>query len=393
MITMIALGPIESNSNGYSIRIEHLMDSLLRHDEVTLIEFDIAEPRGAGETRYHRIEYDAVYRERRIGDLLNKAITFNPLGQLKMQLTSLRGLWRNRDLIKRSDVVFIEGALFPFAIVLCKLLGRTVVMDTHCVNLKLAMDFKGHNRTAYLLRRISWGPLEYIAYRLCDVIVFVSEEEVRFSESTLRMDKRKAMVIPNVLDIPPLSVTDVELEEFREKYGLKGKVVATFVGDLTSVQNKDCVNFIVDELADAVGDIREDIRFLIVGKGADAFPDPPANMVFTGYVDKIDPVIAVTDIFVAPMRVGAGTKTKVLLFMGYSKPILTTDVGIEGIDFQGREDVMVRDLSGFPEALRAFRPREGGTLGQLSCINASQAYSPEVMRSKIDELLSNLKAR
>lgn len=393
MITMVALGPIESNSNGYSIRIEHLMDSLLRHDEVTLIEFDIAEPRGGGETRYHLVEYDAVYRERRIGDFLNKTITFNPLGQLKMQLTSLRGLWRNRDLLKRSDAVFIEGALFPFAIILCKLFRKKVVMDTHCVNLKLAMDFKGHNRTAYLLRRLAWGPLEYFAYRLCDVIVFVSDEEVRFSESTLRMDRRKAVVIPNVLDIPPLSVTDDELEDFRRKFGLKGRTVATFVGDLTSVQNKDCVNFIVDELADKVRDVREDLRFLIVGKGAEAFPNPPANMVFTGYVDKIDPVIAATDIFVAPMRVGAGTKTKVLLFMGYSKPILTTEVGIEGIDVQGRDDVMVRDLSGFPEALRAFRSHEGRKIPHASCINAAQAYSPEVMRSKIDELLSDLKKR
>lgn len=393
MITMVALGPIESNSNGYSIRIEHLMDSLLRHDEVTLIEFDIAEPRGGGETKYNLVEYDAVYRERRIGDFLNKTITFNPLGQLKMQLTSLRGLWRNRDLLKRSDAVFIEGALFPFAIILCKLFRKKVVMDTHCVNLKLAMDFKGHNRTAYLLRRLAWGPLEYFAYRLCDVIVFVSDEEVRFSESTLRMDRRKAVVIPNVLDIPPLSVTDDELEDFRRKFGLKGRTVATFVGDLTSVQNKDCVNFIVDELADKVRDVREDLRFLIVGKGAEAFPNPPANMVFTGYVDKIDPVIAATDIFVAPMRVGAGTKTKVLLFMGYSKPILTTEVGIEGIDVQGRDDVMVRDLSGFPEALRAFRSHEGRKIPHASCINAAQAYSPEVMTSKIDELLSDLKKR
>jgi len=369
------------------------MDSLLRHDEVTLIEFDIAEPRGGGETRYNLVEYDSVYRERRIGDFLNKTITFNPLGQLKMQLTSLRGLWRNRDLLKRSDAVFIEGALFPFAIILCKLFRKKVVMDTHCVNLKLAMDFKGHNRTAYLLRRLAWGPLEYFAYRLCDVIVFVSDEEVRFSESTLRMDRRKAVVIPNVLDIPPLSVTDDELEDFRRKFGLKGRTVATFVGDLTSVQNKDCVNFIVDELADKVRDVREDLRFLIVGKGAEAFPNPPANMVFTGYVDKIDPVIAATDIFVAPMRVGAGTKTKVLLFMGYSKPILTTEVGIEGIDVQGRDDVMVRDLSGFPEALRAFRSHEGRKIPHASCINAAQAYSPEVMRSKIDELLSDLKKR
>ena len=116
MITMVALGPIESNSNGYSIRIEHLMDSLLRHDEVTLIEFDIAEPRGGGETKYNLVEYDAVYRERRIGDFLNKTITFNPLGQLKMQLTSLRGLWRNRDLFSRPPFGSCPNKSIPYSL-------------------------------------------------------------------------------------------------------------------------------------------------------------------------------------------------------------------------------------------------------------------------------------
>ncbi|MBI0584491.1 MAG: glycosyltransferase family 4 protein [Methanomassiliicoccus sp.] len=389
MITMIALGPIERNSNGYSIRIGHLIDSLLRHDEVTLIEFHIAEPRGAGETDYKRIEYDAVYRNRRVSDLFFRLFTFNPLGQLKMQLMTIKGIWDNRALIRSSDMVLIEGALFPFAVAMAKLLGKTVILDTHCVNLKLGIDFKKHNRAAYILRCLTWGPLEYFAYRLSDHIIFVSQNEVDFSERMFHMPRKKAMVIPNVLDIPPLAVTAEETDLFRQKYGLNGKVVATFLGDLTSVQNKDCVNLILNELAGGLATTRKDIRFLIVGKGEEGFSEPPDNVVFTGYLDKIDAAIAVTDIFVAPMRVGAGTKTKVLLFMGYRKPILTTEVGIEGIDVRGRGDVMVLRIDEFADALGSFDPRTiyaGNEIG--SCFGGD--YSPEVMRSRVDELIAQI---
>lgn len=352
------------------------------------MEFHIAEPRGGGETRYKRIEYDAVFRNRRLGNLFFRLITFNPLAQLKMQLTTVKGIWANRSIIRSSKVVFIEGALFPFAILMTKFLGKKVVMDTHCVNLKLGIDFKNHNRAAYVLRSVTWGPLEYFAYRLSDHIVFVSENEVSFSERAFRMPRSKAMVIPNVLDIPPLDVTGEEIDQFKERYGLKGKVVATFLGDLTSVQNKDCVDLILRDLVGDLAATRKEIQFLIVGKGGDDFTDVPDNVAFTGYLDKIDPAIAVTDIFVAPMRVGAGTKTKVLLFMGYGKPILTTDVGIEGIDIQGREDVMVLRTEDFADALRSFQPRTVGS--EMACKNGSVGYSPEVMRSKVEELMNQI---
>ncbi len=388
MITVIALGPVERNSNGYSIRIGHLIDALLRHDKVTLMEFHITEPRGPVETKYARIEYDAVYRSRGAGDMLFRLLTFNPLAQMKMQIMTLKGIWANRALIRSSDMVFIEGALFPFAILMSKFLGKRVVMDTHCVNLKLGSDFKDHNRTAYVMRCLTWGPLEYFAYRLSDNIIFVSDNEVSFSERTFRMPRDKATVIPNVLDIPPLEVTPEEMDGFRERYGLKDKVVATFLGDLTSVQNKDCVDLILGELASDLERSREELRFLIVGKGAEAFDNIPSNVVFTGYLDKIDPAIAVTDVFVAPMRVGAGTKTKVLLFMGYRKPIMTTEVGIEGIEVRGREDVMVIGVEDFPNALRSFQPRP--KRDESICPISGAGYSPEVMSSKVDELLERI---
>ena len=388
MYTVISLGPIENNSNGYSIRIGHLIKSLMRHGDVTLIEFHISEPKGGGETEYSRVEYDAVLRNGKGRSMLTRLITFNPFGQLKMQLVALKGIWRNRKLIRGSEAVFIEGALFPSAIVLAKAMDKKVVLDTHCVNYKLGMDFKNHNRAAYALRCITWGPLEYFAYKLSDKVVFVSDAEVDFSENALHLDRGKAIVIPNVLDIKPLTVTPEAVAKFKGQYGLNNKVVATFVGDLTSVQNKDCVDFILNQLAEKVEGRRKDIAFLIVGKGKESFQNHPGNVIFTGYVDDIDPVIAATDVFVAPLRVGAGTKTKVLLFMAYGVPILTTEVGVEGISVQGRDDIMVEELADFPAALESFTAGDRSVRGSSTA--SAEAYSPEVMQSRVESLLKEL---
>ena len=363
----------------------------MRHGDATLIEFHISEPAGGGETAYHRLEYDAVLRKGKKGSLLSRLITFDPFGQLKMQLVALNGLWRNRKLIRESETVFVEGALFPSAIVLAKALGKKVVLDTHCVNYKLGIDFKGHNRAAFALRCVTWGPLEYFAYKISDRVIFVSDAEVDFSVKAFHLDRGKAAVIPNVLDIRPLTATPEAVAGFKERYGLTDKMVATFVGDLTSVQNKDCVDLILNQLAERVGRRRRDIMFLIVGKGKESFQNTPGNVVFTGYVDDIDPVIAATDIFIAPMRVGAGTKTKVLLFMAYGVPILTTEVGVEGIDVHGRSDIMVKDLADFPAALEAFRKDDHLAVGSSTA--SAEAYSPEVMRSKVESLLKGLNGR
>ena len=81
-------------------------------------------------------------------------------------------------------------------------------------------------------------------------------------------------------------------------------------------------------------------------------------------------------------------ETKVLLFMGYRKPIMTTEVGIEGIEVRGREDVMVIGVEDFPNALRSFQPRP--KRDESICPISGAGYSPEVMSSKVDELLERI---
>ncbi|MEM3786063.1 MAG: glycosyltransferase family 4 protein [Nitrososphaeria archaeon] len=55
------------------------------------------------------------------------------------------------------------------------------------------------------------------------------------------------------------------------------------------------------------------------------------NVVFTGFIKELAPFLDISDVCIAPLRVGAEVKTKILTYMIYGKPIVTTPIGIQGI--------------------------------------------------------------
>lgn len=60
------------------------------------------------------------------------------------------------------------------------------------------------------------------------------------------------------------------------------------------------------------------------------------NIHITGFVDDINTEILKNEIAVFPLTYGAGIKLKVLLAFGLGLPVITTSVGAEGIDEEGK---------------------------------------------------------
>jgi len=77
----------------------------------------------------------------------------------------------------------------------------------------------------------------------------------------------------------------------------------------------------------------------------------------TGWVADIAPHLAQADIGVVPLRSGGGVKLKTLELMAAGKAIVTTPIGIEGIDARDGEHVLVADTaeSFAAQLVRLFR--------------------------------------
>lgn len=123
------------------------------------------------------------------------------------------------------------------------------------------------------------------------------------------------------------------------------KAVIVFIGNMSSLQNMDaCLYFARDVMPHIVK--RHKVTFRVVGKiseyGASrlrAFPDVEV----TGPVDDIARAVADARMGVCPVRLAAGVQNKVLEYMALGLPVVTSQVGLEGIKAQPEMDLLVAD--------------------------------------------------
>lgn len=86
------------------------------------------------------------------------------------------------------------------------------------------------------------------------------------------------------------------------------------------------------------------ISLAVVGRGKPPFGgDPPPGVQWVGEVDDLGPQYATAWALIAPIDIGAGTKTKVLEALCYGVPVIATGVAAEGFDplpqlLVGRDD-------------------------------------------------------
>jgi len=89
------------------------------------------------------------------------------------------------------------------------------------------------------------------------------------------------------------------------------------------------------------------VRFIIVGKGPSqeirdlAAQDP--SITVTGFVDKVEPYVMDAKVFVVPLRIGSGTRLKILEAWAMGKAIVSTSVGCEGLDARDGENILIAD--------------------------------------------------
>jgi len=63
----------------------------------------------------------------------------------------------------------------------------------------------------------------------------------------------------------------------------------------------------------------------------------------TGLVEDIRPYLERAAVIIAPLRIGGGTRFKILEAMAMGKAVVSTAVGAEGIDVRNGSDIMLAD--------------------------------------------------
>lgn len=242
---------------------------------------------------------------------------------------------RISHLISEVDIVQVEQQasgllLIPF---IKKVLKKPVAVDCHDVFQALKV------KQTSILRRILETFLEKLAYKSADLLLTVSETEKELLVSN-GIKEAKILVVPNGVDTKFFKRSS-EQSIIRKKYGLEGCRIVVFVGNLAYIPNREAVKALSSAIAPKVLEKIKAVKFLVVGKMQDKMQLP--RLVFTGFVDNVAEILSMSDVAVAPLFHGSGTRLKILEYFSCSLPVVSTSVGAEGLEVRNGYNIFLDD--------------------------------------------------
>jgi glycosyltransferase involved in cell wall biosynthesis len=239
---------------------------------------------------------------------------------------------------------------------------------------------KGHVAGWYL-RRESAKLREYerVTCPRFDVNIVVSPQD----EAALlaRIPGLRTAVVPNGVAV-----------EYFTPDGMQETPALIYTGGMNMFANRDAVMYFLEEIWPAIRREVPQVRFFAVGQ------DPPADLrtiaaedpqvVVTGYVDDIRPLVRQAAVYVVPLRVGGGTRLKVLDAMAAGKAIVSTSIGCEGIDLRPGEHLEVADTPALfvTKTLSLLRDRSArAALGRAARQLVERRYAWRVIGDRLME--------
>jgi sugar transferase (PEP-CTERM/EpsH1 system associated) len=219
-----------------------------------------------------------------------------------------------------------------------------------------------------------------------NIVMSASDEAVLAA----RVPGLRTVVVPNGTDTEYFApVTDATA----------GALIYT--GGMNMFANRDAVMHFLDQIWPAIAARVPSTRFFAVGQ------DPPpelraaaerdSRVVVTGKVPDIRPYVRQAAVYVVPLRVGGGTRLKVLDAMASGKAIVSTSIGCEGIRVTPGTHLVVADspeaFAGATAGLLEDAPRRAA-LGAAARQLVEQQYAwPAVGATLLDAYRQAIAAR
>ena len=150
---------------------------------------------------------------------------------------------------------------------------------------------------------------------------------------------RKCLVAPNGVDTDFFTP-----DQFTRPHQQFPELV--FIGALDYFPNAEGVRWFIRSVLPVLDRHLRSYRLTVAGKNppGDLIAEQEAGRVeFTGHVDDVRPYIRSADVFVVPLRIGSGTRLKILEALAMGIPVVSTRLGAEGLELQDKTHLRIAD--------------------------------------------------
>jgi len=246
---------------------------------------------------------------------------------------------------ERPDLIHCEWTnLSPF---LKYVKGLPVVISSHNIESDIWRRFGEHGSNIFK-RFLGYSQarkierLERYWYPKADMCIAVSPEDKRVMESY----GAKVDLVDNGVDISYYSsFPEAEIDDNA----------IIFTASFDTFSNQDGAVYFAKEIYPLIKRERPEIQLWLVGKDPSdeirSFANEDQSIHVTGTVDDVRSYISRAALCVVPLRIGGGSRLKILEAFALKKAVVSTSIGAEGLSVTHGKDILLADT---PEAFSRY---------------------------------------
>jgi glycosyltransferase involved in cell wall biosynthesis len=376
---------------GFGTRVYQLARHLSARHDVTILSY--ARPIDDGVLPLVRevcsdlriVKREPADRAARRRSQLRSIVSMLPHGGWELKSRAMQAALDELLSTERFDLVQFESSQMRAAVEVPT--GTRVVLDEHNLESELLERMRQGERSR--ARRL-YNRMECLKFRRLEQCLWTEAGAVAVPS------EREASTVRQRTSTPVATVPNgVDLDFFAPGREDPEPARLVFTGLLSYRPNFDAVMYLIDEILPRIRRLHPDIVLSVVGHGQESdlqqLRRPHVDV--TGWVEDVRPYVARAAVVVVPLRIGGGTRLKVIEAMAMGKPIVSTSVGCEGLDVSHGEHLLVADG---PERFasevgRLLVDRQLAlALGVAGRERAVEAYSWERVSGRLENLYETL---
>lgn len=344
ILAVTTKSPLPLNE-GRALRTCNLLRELASRHEITLCSYvqSEAEVRGLEQMREFCADVHAVPlylnfpKAELARDVMRDLVSDAPILATKYCQPAMVALLRGLISRQKFDVLHLD--MLHLGLLMDCANGLPTVLVEHNVEsalLERRIERASGPMKAYLRRQLTkLSRFEAQACSDADCVVCVSDNDATLLRKM--SDTVDTVTVPNAVDV----------EYFKPFTSQPRPGSLIYVGGLGWFPNLDAIEFFAQDILPRIAREIPEVVLTVVGQVPDPamlerFSDHP-NIRFAGLVDDIRPFAADAVAYVVPLRIGGGTRLKILDALSMGKPVITTSIGCEGLRVTHGTDVLVAD--------------------------------------------------
>lgn len=280
---------------------------------------------------------------------------------IPQEQSRFRLLWdHGRSIVTRRAYTYYSYDSVPFRNRIRELLRKEKFDIVHVDSLDLAgyiREFSHlpvvcthHNIESALLRRRSateksWVLQRYLALQ---AKLLEAEEQRWCGEIALNavVSRQDAALLQEIVPGAAVEIVPNGVDTRYFTAGNSDRRGIVFVGGYGWYPNRDGMHYFAEAILPDIRRRHPDVPITWVGRAPSSVAERFARdfgIVMTGYVDDVRPYLEAASCYIVPLRVGGGTRLKILDAWASGNAVVSTSIGCEGLDAVDGSNILIRN--------------------------------------------------